>query len=116
MRLTNMIKHIIAVCFSLIFLSGYYFCYIRHFKNKKSATEKNKITPVIKTEVEKEMTKINQPARLILKQRIVRKRIPRATKPTQTADELMAKMNTRHRAILSGDYSVIEPTWKLNSY
>lgn len=111
-----MIKYIIAVCLVFSFLSGYYICYIRNFKNEKSKTNKNNITPVIETEAKKEISKIEQPARLILKTPIIRKNIPREIKPAQTADELMAKMNARSRAILSGDYSAIESTWKLNSY
>lgn len=111
-----MINFIIVACFVLSFLSGYYICYIRNPKIKTSEIDKNKIDLPITTEAIKEMPDGDRPIRIILKQRIVRKNIPRDIKPTQTADELMAKMNARHRAILSGDYSVIEPTWKVNSY
>jgi hypothetical protein len=111
-----MIKYLIAVCFLISFLSGYYICYIRNFKNIKSDIQKNELDLLIKKEDKIEIPEDNRPPRIILKKRIVRKHISRETKPTQTADELMAKMNARHRAILSGDYSVIEPTWKLNSY
>lgn len=111
-----MINFIIVACFVLSFLSGYYICYIRNPKIKTSEIDKNKIDLPITTEAIKEMPDGDRPIRIILKQRIVRKNIPRDIKPTQTADELMAKMNARSRAILSGDYSVIEPTWKVNSY
>lgn len=111
-----MINFIIVACFVLSFLSGYYICYTRNHKNKKSEMDDNKIDLPITTEAIKEIPDGDRPIRIILKQRIVRKNIPRETKPTQTADELTAKMNARSRAILSGDYSVIEPTWKMNSY
>lgn len=66
--------------------------------------------------VEEKIVPANQPIRITLKRPLVRSNKIRKETPKQTADELVAKMNARHKAILSGDYSVIEPTWKLNSY
>lgn len=89
--------------------------YFNIFRKEKFKNEyKNDL--VVEDFVEEKIVPANQPIRITLKRPLARSNKIRKETPKQTADELVAKMNARHKAILSGDYSVIEPTWKLNSY
>lgn len=102
----DIIKIILVLFSVLTFLCGYYICHIVNYKNKKTEICQKKITPPIR----------HKSGKLILNKRLILKDIQRRNIPSRTADEIMADMNERSRAILNGETPPAKSTMITNCY
>jgi hypothetical protein len=75
-------------------------------QNKKTEICQKKITPPIR----------HKSGKLILNKRLILKDIQRRNIPSRTADEIMADMNERSRAILNGETPPAKSTMITNCY
>ena len=102
----DIVKIILFLFSVLTFFGGYYICHILNYKNKKAEICQKKIAPPIR----------HKSGKLTLNKRLILKDIQRRNMPYRTADEIMAEMNERSRAILNGETPPTKSTMITNCY